>query len=67
LGRLPISKKIRELIQTMARANCLWRAPRIHGELLKLGIKVSERTVSRMLRTIPRPHKPRFRHLLPVV
>jgi hypothetical protein len=40
VGRLPISKEIRELIQTMARANCLWRAPRIHGELLKLGIKV---------------------------
>jgi hypothetical protein len=26
----------------MARANSLWRAPRIHGELLKLGIKISE-------------------------
>ena len=30
----------------MVRANPLWRAPRIHGELLKLGIEVSERTVS---------------------
>jgi hypothetical protein len=30
-------------------------APRIHGELLKLGIKISERTVSRILRTVPRP------------
>ena len=55
LGRPPISKQIRELIQTMTRANCLWRAPRIHGELIELGIKVSERTVSRILRTIPRP------------
>jgi putative transposase len=54
-GRPPIGKEIRELIQTMARANPLWRAPRIHGELLKLGIEVSERTVSRVLRTVKRP------------
>jgi hypothetical protein len=33
----------------MAAANFLWGAPRIHGELLKLGITVSERTVSRYL------------------
>jgi len=54
-GRPPIGKEIRELIQTMARANPLWRAPRIHRELLKLGIEVSERTVSRVLRTVKRP------------
>jgi len=54
-GRPPIGKHIRELIQTMDLANGLWRAPRIHGELLKLGIEVSERTVSRILRTIERP------------
>jgi hypothetical protein len=34
----------------MAAENCLWGAPRIHGELLKLGITISERTVSRHLR-----------------
>lgn len=39
----------------MAQADPLWRAPRIHGELLKLGIKVSERTVSRILRRVQRP------------
>lgn len=33
----------------------VWRAPRIHGELLKLGIKVSERTISRILQTVHRP------------
>jgi hypothetical protein len=33
----------------MATENCLWGAPRIHGELLKLGFTVSERTVSRYL------------------
>ena len=40
-GRPPISRQVRELIRTMARANPLWRAPRIHGELGKLGIEVS--------------------------
>jgi hypothetical protein len=54
-GRPPIGEKIRDLIRTMATANPLWRAPRIHGELLKLGIEVSERTVSRILRTLKRP------------
>lgn len=39
----------------MACANPLWRAPRIHGELGKLGIEVSDRTVSRVLRTVNRP------------
>src|SRR5438093_6718452 len=33
----------------MASANPLWGAPRIHGELLKLGIEISERTVSRVM------------------
>ena len=33
----------------MAAENHIWGAPRIHGELLKLGISVSERTVSRYL------------------
>jgi hypothetical protein len=39
----------------MAAANPLWGAPRIHGELLKLGIEVAERTVSRLIpkRSIP--------------
>ena len=39
----------------MVAANPLWRAPRIHGELKMLGIEISERTVSRILRTLRRP------------
>jgi hypothetical protein len=35
------------LLQTMASENPTWGAPRIHGELLKLGFEISERTVSR--------------------
>jgi hypothetical protein len=42
-------------LECTAQANPLWRAPRIHGELQKLGIAVSERTVSRVLRTLKRP------------
>jgi hypothetical protein len=55
LGRPPVSLQVRTLIRTLAQANPLWRAPRIHGELRKLGIEVSERTVSRILRTVKRP------------
>jgi putative transposase len=36
--RPSMSREIRDLIRKMSRANPLWGAPRIHGELLKLGI-----------------------------
>ena len=48
-GRPPVNAEIKTLIAHMAAANPLWGAPRIHGELLKLGIDVAERTVSRLL------------------
>jgi len=48
-GRPRIASEIRELIIRMARENFLWGAPRIHGELLKLGYDVSQATVSRYL------------------
>jgi putative transposase len=37
------------LVRKMAAANPLWGAPRIHGELLKLGFDIAERTVSRLM------------------
>jgi putative transposase len=40
-----------ELIGTMARGNRLWGAERIHGELLKLGIRVAKRTVQKYMRS----------------
>ena len=43
------------MIQKMAHANPLWGAPRIHGELLKLGFTISQRTVARLM---PRRRKP---------
>jgi hypothetical protein len=54
-GRPATAAEIRRLIEQMAAINPLWRAPRIHGELKMLGIAVSERTVSRILRTVRRP------------
>jgi Homeodomain-like domain len=51
-GRPRIDSTCRDLIRRMAAENCRWGAPRIH-ELLKLGITVSERTVSRYLRDHP--------------
>jgi arginine repressor len=41
--------EIRDLIRQMNLANPLWGAPRIHRELLKLGIQVSQATVGRYL------------------
>ena len=54
VGRPRISPELRELIRRMASENG-WGAPRIHGELRKLGVVVDERTVSRYLPKIPTP------------
>lgn len=51
-GRTRTDREIRVLIQRMATENG-WRAPRVHAELLKLGLTVSERTVSRYLPKSP--------------
>jgi hypothetical protein len=48
----------------MGAANPLWGAPRLHGELSKLGIDVSERTVSRLLRGRDRPPSQTWRTFL---
>jgi putative transposase len=53
-GRKPVSKEIRALILQMVAENPTWGAPRIHGELLKLGFDLSEPTVSRWVRRAPR-------------
>lgn len=49
LGRRKIDSEVCQTIERMALENPSWGAPRIHGEPLKLGFKVSERTVSRYL------------------
>jgi hypothetical protein len=54
-GRPCIERELQALIREMSRENPLWGAPRIHGELLKLGIEVSQATVSKYM---IRPRKP---------
>ena len=53
-GRKRVSKEVRALILRMVSENPTWGAPRIHGELLKLGFELSERSVSRWIRRAPR-------------
>jgi len=64
LGRPSLDRKVRDLIRQMGNANPLWGAPRIHGELLKLGIEVSQATVAKyMMRRRGRP-SPTWRSFL---
>ncbi|MDQ3686436.1 MAG: integrase core domain-containing protein, partial [Acidobacteriota bacterium] len=51
-------------IKQMAEANPLWGAPRIHGELLKLGFDISERTVSRLMPKRSQPPSQTWRTFL---
>ena len=48
-GRPRIDRDLRDLIRRMSRENPLWGAPRIHGELLMLGIEVAQSTVSKYM------------------
>ena len=54
-GRPKVSVEIRKLIREMSVANPLWGAPRIHGELLKLGIDVGQTSVAKYM---PRRRRP---------
>jgi hypothetical protein len=54
-GRPEVAANIRDLIRRMSQANPLWGAPRIHGELLKLGIAVAQSTVARYLSRSRKP------------
>jgi transposase InsO family protein len=55
-GRPSVNREIRDLIRQMCSANPLWGAPRIHGELLKLGIELSQATVAKYM--VPRRGRP---------
>src|ERR1700687_5902215 len=48
-GRPAVSREVRDLIRRMSRENALWGAPHIHGELLKLGIEISETSVAKYM------------------
>ena len=63
-GRPSTTAAIRTVVDQITVANPLWGAPRIHGELGKLGIAVSERTVSRLLQRRRRPPSQTWRTFL---
>jgi putative transposase len=63
-GQPKTSRETRDLIRKMSIANPLWGAPRIHGELLKLGIDVSQATVGRYLAWRPKAPSPTWRSFL---
>src|ERR1700682_5380903 len=48
-GRPPIEAELRALIRRMSRENLLWSAPRIHGELLKLGFELAQSSVAKYM------------------
>ena len=62
-GRPKVSEELRTLIRRLAAENADWGAPKIHGELLKLGFEVSERTVARYLQHLRRRGDPGKRWL----
>ncbi len=63
-GRSPVPADIRALIRRMCRENPLWGAPRIHGELLKLGIDISQGAVSKYMIQHPQPPSQTWRSFL---
>jgi putative transposase len=63
-GRTLISREVRDLIRKMCRENPLWNAPRIHGELLKLGIDIGETSVSKYMVRSRKPPSQTWRAFL---
>src|SRR6202045_2819902 len=64
-GRPRINAEVRALIRRMNRENPLWGTPRIHGELLMLGIEVAESTVGRYMVRRRRPPSQGWKTFLP--
>jgi len=63
-GRPLISREVRDLIRKMCRENPGWGAPRIHGELLKLGLDIGESSVSKYMVRLARPPSQTWRTFL---
>jgi transposase InsO family protein len=63
-GRHHVDRAVRDLIRQISRANPLWGAPRIHGEIRKLGITVSQATVARCMTRRPKAPSPSWRSFL---
>ncbi len=63
-GRPSAPREVRDLIRRMSRENSGWGAPRIHGELLKLGFNIGETSVSKYLVRSRRPPSQTWRTFL---
>jgi len=63
-GRPQIDPELRELIRRMSVENPLWGAPRIHGELLKLGVEVAQSSVAKYMLKRGRPPGQEWRTFL---
>src|SRR5262249_37350121 len=63
-GRPRVPKETRDLIRTISRQNPLWGAPRIHRELLKLGIRISQASVAKYMVRHPKPPSQTWRTFL---
>jgi hypothetical protein len=63
-GRPSVDREVRDLIRQMNAVNPLWGAPRIHGELLKLGIEISQATVAKYMLRRPGTPSPTWRSFL---
>jgi putative transposase len=63
-GRPIILREVRDLIRKMCRENPCWGAPRIHGELLKLGINIGESSVSKYMVRSRKPPSQTWRTFL---
>ena len=63
-GRPRVDPELQSLIRKMANANPLWGAPRVHGELLKLGLDISDTTVSRYMLRSRKPPSQTWRNFL---
>jgi hypothetical protein len=63
-GRPSVDREVRKLVREMSSANPLWGAPRIHGELLKLGIEISRATVAKYMMRRRGAPSPTWRNFL---
>jgi len=63
-GRPRVPKETRDLIRIMSRENPLWGAPRIHSELLKLGVRISQASVAKYMVRNPKPPSQTWRTFL---
>jgi hypothetical protein len=63
-GRPSVPANVRALIRELSTTNSLWGAPRIHGELQKLGVSVSQSTIAKFMRRHRRPLSQTWRTFL---